>query len=70
MARRTGQAMVGQRVSAAQATRRPFYCEDDDRGPPEYEADIEQQQARLRERAAAAGRTPWHSGGAYDEDGA
>lgn len=68
--RRTGQALVGQRVSAAQATRRPFYCENDERGPPEYEADLDEQHAQLRERATAAGRTPWHSGGVYDEDGA
>ena len=67
--RRTGQALVGERVTAAQATRRPFYCETDDRGPPEYEQELEEEQARLRARAASAGRTPWHSGGVYEDDG-
>lgn len=66
--RRTGQASVGQRATAAQRLRRPFYCENDDRGPPEYQTELEEEHARLRARAADAGRTPWHSGGIYDED--
>jgi hypothetical protein len=66
--RRTGQALVGERISAAQATRKPFYSESDDRGPPEYEREVEEEHERMRERAARSGETPWHSGGIYDED--
>lgn len=69
ISRRSGQALVGERVTAAQATRRPFYCETDDRGPPEYEQKVEEEQTRLRARAAKSSVTPWHSGGIYEEDG-